>query len=231
MFPGEDQDTFVANTERDAKLFNTSLGTAWEIAGNWEHALQEYFPRFAKNSIVRGLVSVNVPYMVPVLAFGEKFFKTVHDKSVSSNEAVVFRPNEWRGINGGSQNLNVTDMAKSINNYPKGTVSAIYITSDGGVRASILPFVTKIRIVLLRVGSDKLSPFCDCSFRSGQLGHPVSVGGYSRRPRGCCRHRGTFDEVLHGAAAQNRSLELVRRSPAPRDIHCQSLLRCANPGC
>jgi len=31
-------------------------------------------------------------------------------------------------------NLNVKDMGKLINNYPKGTVTAIYMTSDGGAK-------------------------------------------------------------------------------------------------
>ena len=54
------------------------------------------------------------------------------------NRSVVFAPHEWRGTRGSKipwgneENLNVTDMAKEINGYPKGTVTAIYLTSDGG---------------------------------------------------------------------------------------------------
>ena len=133
MFPGEQQATFVSNTEADAALLSTSVTTAWEVVGNWEHALTEYFPRYAEHGTVSSLVSVNVPYMLPVLAFGDKFFKPLTSKE-SGNQTVAFRPNECRGTSGSDhQNLNVTAMAREINTYPLGTVTAIYITSDGGV--------------------------------------------------------------------------------------------------
>jgi len=159
MFRGDEQDSFVANTERDAIALATSVTTSWEVAGNWEHALSEFFPRFAEHEIVTAAVGVNVPYMVPVLAFGEKFFKVLEDnKHGSGNHSVVFRPNEWRGTSGSDrQNLNVTAFAAEINNYPKGTVSPIYLTSDGGVRMPIHPIdpcntsVTDI-VVCRRVG-------------------------------------------------------------------------------
>ena len=52
---------------------------------------------------------------------------------------VLFRPHEWRGtkpdprIPFSKQNYLTPDqMAHKINNYPGGTVIAIYLTTDGG---------------------------------------------------------------------------------------------------
>ena len=54
----------------------------------------------------------------------------------STNHSVVFRPNEWRGISDNNpQTLDIKKKAAEVNGYPLGTVSAIYVTSDGGVRA------------------------------------------------------------------------------------------------
>ena len=58
---------------------------------------------------------------------------------------MVFKPHEWRGTGGGGkgsrqQNLNVSEMAAQINGYMygTGTVSPIYITSDGGANLDII---------------------------------------------------------------------------------------------
>lgn len=53
---------------------------------------------------------------------------------------VLFKPREWRGTSKntthipftGNQHLSAKDMAAELNRYPKGTVSHIYLTSDGG---------------------------------------------------------------------------------------------------
>ena len=53
-----------------------------------------------------------------MLAFGDKFFRVVQSENnvASSNDAVVFRPNEWRGISGSDdQNLNITAFSAKIN--------------------------------------------------------------------------------------------------------------------
>lgn len=135
LFPNDEQEEFVRNTEHDAELLATKVTTAWEWALSWGKALKDYFPKYAERGIVNALVTVNVPYNFPVLAFGKDKFKVMQHKQ---NRSVVFAPHEWRGTRGSKipwgneENLNVTDMAKEINGYPKGTVTAIYLTSDGG---------------------------------------------------------------------------------------------------
>jgi len=135
-----DQAAFVANTERDCTLMSTNSAVAWEWTLTWASALKHYFPRYAERNIVRGLFTVNVPFNLPIIPFiGIKdHFQVLNDRTV------VFKPREWRG--GGkpdvpfSKNnyLTAKDMAAEINNYPKGTVSHIYLTSDGGANLGLL---------------------------------------------------------------------------------------------
>ena len=156
MFPPAQQQVFVTETERYAQLLSTRVVTAWEFSSQWFKALESYFPLYAVNSIVNALVAVNVPFNIPALAFGQDPFKIVNDPTVTSSNnntrveldsnrtnpsldhVVVFAPHEWRGTNGSKlpwankENLNVTEMAADLNSRPLGTVTAIYLTSDGG---------------------------------------------------------------------------------------------------
>ena len=57
----------------------------------------------------------------------------------------MFKPREWRGTNQegnpplSDQNfLTEEQMAAEINGYPKGSVSHLYLTSDGGMNLEIL---------------------------------------------------------------------------------------------
>ena len=83
--------------------------------------------------MVSGFFAVNVPFDIPVPEFGPReFFKDV------GNGTIVFRPREWRGTGSTTipfskrEYLTVPEMAAEINAYPPGTVTAIYLTSDGG---------------------------------------------------------------------------------------------------
>lgn len=78
--------------------------------------------------------------MLPELGFGDSMFKVMGS---AENSSVIFKPHEWRGTRGGSwpehkQNMNVTEMANEINGYKPGTVSPIYVTSDGGANLDII---------------------------------------------------------------------------------------------
>jgi len=131
LFPEDDQDTFVKNTERVAGLLSTSVSSVWEWAGRWGSALDKYFPKFGERGVVTSLVATNVPYNIPTLAFGDGFYKV-------KGKAVVFKPHEWRGTRGSTipfadkENLTVEQMATQLNSYKPGTIVPIYITSDGG---------------------------------------------------------------------------------------------------
>lgn len=51
----------------------------------------------------------------------------------AGGSVVAFKPREWRGARGGGKDeLNATAMAAELGSDPAGTVTAIYVTSDGG---------------------------------------------------------------------------------------------------
>lgn len=147
MMGEADQQTFVANTERDAHLMNTSGAVDWEWFGTWAGAFKGFFPKYAANSIVRSLFGVNVPFNFPVLPF---FGSNDTYRIVGASDAkavpgvIVFRPREWRGSGNTTipfaqkEYLTPQAMADELNGYPKGTVGHIYLTSDGG--ASVASF-------------------------------------------------------------------------------------------
>lgn len=98
----------------------------------------------------QSLVTVNVPFDLPALAFENKLFKVVGGDTAVSNHSVVFAPHEWRGTRGGggipgagAQNMNVSAMAAQINGYRPGAVTAIYLTSDGGGNLEIIDQLVK----------------------------------------------------------------------------------------
>ena len=136
-YPGEmasdDQAAFVAATEHDAWLMNTSGTVSWEFTATWKDAVSHYFPRYAQNQVIKACFAVNVPYFVPVRVF----HKGEHYKILNDN-VVLFSPREWRGKDSPNipfvppNGLSPEDMAAEISNYPKGTVTHIYATSDGG---------------------------------------------------------------------------------------------------
>ena len=156
LFPEKDQNTFVTNTERDATLLSTSVTTDWEWATRWTKSIEEWFPKYAKNGIIDAVVTVNTPYNLPTLAFGKDLYKVCNEKICmkdvggDGNKTVVFKPHEWRGTRGSTipfaneENLNVSAMAKEINGYAHGSVTAIYLTSDGGGNLADIDQLVKV---------------------------------------------------------------------------------------
>lgn len=153
MMQPENQQTFVKLTEEDAQLLNTSGAVAWEFMGYWHHAINEYFPRYSDNNVVRGLFGVNVPYMIPIAEFGfHEQFKVLGKNS----NVVLFRPNEWRGSKDCSKQSavsaaicrenfkNATEMSAHINGFKPGTVAAFYTTSDGGMNMQLIYDTVKL---------------------------------------------------------------------------------------
>lgn len=135
---GDDQDRFVEATERDARLLDTHSVVHWDFAGTWHTAEFEFLPKYALADDIRGIVPLNVPYMVP--AFPE--WSADSFSKVLDGKVALFRPRQWRGVDGrtleNSDELDVhflkpTQMSEEISGYPKGTVTTIYTTSDGGL--------------------------------------------------------------------------------------------------
>lgn len=132
LFGASDQAAFVASTEADCHLLNSSATVDWEFAGTWGNAIKNFMPRYAAHGVVKGLIATNVPYLFPIEEFAaDEFFKVLDDT------VVLFRPNEWRGTSGKGLppfTLNVSKFAARLNAFPPGSVSPIYMTSDGGAR-------------------------------------------------------------------------------------------------
>ena len=142
MMPSGMQASFVANTERDAAMMDSSNSVAWEWFGYWESAVKNYFPRYSAKGVVRGFFAVNVPYLLPTVpfSFGSERYKILgKEKNV-----VLFRPREWRGGSGakGIQNgkfeLTASQMAAEIGAYDAGSVTHLYVTSDGGANLDLV---------------------------------------------------------------------------------------------
>lgn len=67
LLTDEDQERFVLNTERDAELLSTSATVGWEWFGTWANAINNYFPRYGRNGVVRSIFATNVPCVPSLL--------------------------------------------------------------------------------------------------------------------------------------------------------------------
>jgi hypothetical protein len=75
MEPG-DAAAFVAATEEDAVLYNSSATVDWEWLGTWCATIANFTPRYAKRGVITAVFAVNVPYLVPILEFSaQEYFK------------------------------------------------------------------------------------------------------------------------------------------------------------
>jgi hypothetical protein len=143
MMPGDIQDKFVEETELDALLLNTSGVVDWEWFTSWSSTEENFYPKYTKRGIIRGIFTVNVPYLFPTDRFlPNMFFKVIQPPTGSEGKPIVmFRPREWRGTpeeqkscNKVSEDyLSPSELADEIGGYPRGTVTYIYLTSDGGL--------------------------------------------------------------------------------------------------
>jgi hypothetical protein len=130
LMPPDVQAKFVANTENSARLLGTNALVGWEWTGSWMKAFNNYFPRYTEKNVIQAIFAVNVPYLIPILAF--PFWDTYR---IVNDKLVVFKPREWRGTDEREPKkffLSEQNMANEINGYKKGTVTHIYTTSDGG---------------------------------------------------------------------------------------------------
>ncbi|MCC6160299.1 MAG: hypothetical protein IT350_19765 [Deltaproteobacteria bacterium] len=132
------QAAFVAATEADARILDTEGTVHWEWWHTWEEAETQFLPRYAGGEIA-GVFPVDVPYMLPTFTGWQEdqFFNVLPGED--GGEVVLFRPREWRGIDDSGSGLtepfyvSPENMAAELEGYPPGTVSYVYMTSDGGL--------------------------------------------------------------------------------------------------
>jgi hypothetical protein len=136
---GSIQDRFVAATQADARLLGTNSTVHWEFFHRWWYAENLYLPKYAaRDGAIRGVFPVNVPYLLPTGTWNyNQFFKVISGRD--GGKTVLFRPREWRGISDEGIflkkkfYLSPENMARELGAYPRGTVTGIYMTSDGGL--------------------------------------------------------------------------------------------------
>ncbi|MCB9727106.1 MAG: hypothetical protein H6744_03155 [Deltaproteobacteria bacterium] len=135
-----DQARFVTATEQDARVLGVTGVVHWDWFETWDVAEDHFLPRYARaEGTVRGVFPVNVPYMLNAFPWWPKdrFFEVLTGDD--GTEVVLFKPREWRGIHGTQSKtekpffLSPQEMADELGGYPPGTVTAIYMTSDGGL--------------------------------------------------------------------------------------------------
>ena len=130
------RDRFVAATEQDACVLGISGTVHWDWTGTWHDAEDSFLPRYARaGGTIRGVFPVNVPYLVATFPWwpAHQFFEVL--RGADGGRVALFRPREWRGVDDDSRpyTLSPTRMAAEIGGYPPGTVTWVYMTSDGGL--------------------------------------------------------------------------------------------------
>ncbi len=131
-----EQDKFVTATQDDARILGVTGTVHWDWTDSWHDAEDKFLPKYATaDGAIRGIFPVNVPYMFPAFDWWptDRFFEVLTGKD--GGKVAVFKPREWRGVNNDADPffLSPQKMADEITAFPKGTVSWVYMTSDGGL--------------------------------------------------------------------------------------------------
>jgi hypothetical protein len=130
------QDRFVQATEEDACILGLTGTVHWDWFETWSDAEATFLPKYATtDGPVRGVFPVNVPYVYPTFTWWpeNQFFEVL--TGADGGKVALFLPREWRGVDDDSDEhrLSPQRMADEIGGYPKGTVTWVYMTSDGGL--------------------------------------------------------------------------------------------------
>lgn len=130
------QDRFVAATEADACVLDLSGTVHWDWFGTWRDAESVFLPKYARaGGTIRGVFPVNVPYLLPTFTWWapDQFSEVL--TGADGSRVALFRPRQWRGVNNDADVhfLSPARMAEEIGAYPRGTVTWVYLTSDGGL--------------------------------------------------------------------------------------------------
>lgn len=139
------QNVYVAATEYDAQVLGTTATISWEWFTNWHKSQRKFLPKYGTKGIIQSIFPSNVPFLIPMLTWRKnQFFKVLRGigedgKKGHGNPVVLFKPREWRGVDGGNRSYyrpSPEKMASDLGSYPKGTVTYIYMSSDQGLQLS-----------------------------------------------------------------------------------------------
>ena len=143
MMNGSVLNSFVERTQQDCQLLFTTGSVHWEWFYGWQQAFDDYFPEYLSSqesqSCVKSFFGTDVPYNLPTNVIWTDHFIILEE------DVVVFKPREWRGTNkegapifAEHNYLSEEEMAAEINGYDHGSVSHLYLTSDGGMNLPTL---------------------------------------------------------------------------------------------
>ena len=108
----------------------------------WPEAETSTLPQYAQGKQINGIFPLSVPYLVPMfVAWGGKRYKVLNSPNGNGGKAVLFRERSWRGVGDevgeadflGNAFLTVDEMIDELVGFPPGTVTYVYMTSDGGL--------------------------------------------------------------------------------------------------
>jgi hypothetical protein len=129
------QNGFIKATQEDACILGLTGVVHWDWLDTWHDAEDHFLPKYATmGGSIRGVFPVNVPYLFPTFTWWpeNQFFEVL--TGADGGKLALFRPRQWRGINDKDQyHLTPQRMADELASYPKGTVTWVYMTSDGGL--------------------------------------------------------------------------------------------------
>lgn len=139
-FAKEARDDFIAATEADARLLNVKSTVHWDCLWRWQYlttrsAIDTVLPQYAINGDIQGIFPVNVPFMFPIstLWYGKRF-KVLGAPGGGNGRVVLFHPRNWRGVDGVEDWTPTPEaMAQELGSFKRGTVTYVYMTSDGGL--------------------------------------------------------------------------------------------------
>ena len=145
FMPESVQNAFVSATEYDAQVLGTTATISWEWFTNWHKSQRKFLPKYGTKGIIQSIFPSNVPFLIPMLTWRKnQFFKVLKGlgedgKKGHGNPVVLFKPREWRGVDGGEHSYfrpSPEKMASDLGAYPKGTVTYVYMSSDEGLQLS-----------------------------------------------------------------------------------------------
>ena len=154
MMDNHTQNSFMEDTNRDCEILSATGSVHWEWFYTWQKTFDTYFPKYVDtNSCITSFFATDVPYNFPTNVVWDDHYQAL------GGQVFVFKPREWRGTNKegnppfSDQNfLTEEEMAAEINGYKPGSVSHLYLTSDGGMNLPTLYTMTdlledRVRIV------------------------------------------------------------------------------------
>jgi hypothetical protein len=129
-----DQKTFAARTEADARLLGIRSVVHWEWLTSWFDAQDEFLPLYADGDAIEGIFPINVPYLLEAFPRWPKEQSYAILRGPGGGKVSLFRSRSWRGVDDSDEfHMTPAKMAATLGALPKGTVTWMYMTSDGGL--------------------------------------------------------------------------------------------------